>query len=187
MSNATPNPSKTLAFDLDSYQELYGKYRALKKEYSTYLSGTFTVVSATIAVAIVTLTITLPAVTWAPNEPISTIAPAIDLTLPLIVIALISSGISWSRRRGLKKHQPERIEQQLNAMVKEYLVDRYGIQKMQLLEVGEPMQWHELLLETLELSMLPAKVRVLDADHRTTVFSVRFVDGKPTFIADESI
>lgn len=184
MSNTTSNPSKTLAFDLDSYQELYGTYRALKKEYSTYLSGTFTVISATIAVAIVTLTIALPPVTWAPNEPISTIAPAI---VPLIVIALISSGISWSRRRGLKKHQPERIEQQLNAMVKEYLVDRYGIQKMQILEVGESMQWHELLLETLELSMLPAKVRVLDADHRTTVFSVRFVDGKPTFIADESI
>lgn len=185
MTNTTPNPSKTLTFDLDSYQELYDKYRALQKKYSTYLSGTFTVVSATIAVAIVTLKIALPAyVTWTSNEPIRTIAPVI---IPLIVIALISSGISWSRRRGLKKHQPERIEQQLNAMVKEYLVDRYGIQKMQILEVGESMQWHELLLETLELSMLPAKVQVLDADHRTTVFSVRLIDGKPTFITDESI
>lgn len=184
MSNTTPNTSKTLTFDLDSYQELYYKYRALQKKYSTYLSGTFTVVSATLAVVVVTITIAFSAEAWTPNEPIRTMAPVI---IPLIITALISSSISWSRRRGLKKHQPERIEQQLNTMVKEYLVDRYGIQKMQLLEVGEPMQWHELLLETLEPSMWPAKVQVLDADHRTTVFSVRFVDGKPTFITHETI
>lgn len=190
MTNTTTDTSKSLTFDLDSYQELYGKYRALQKEDSTDLSEACAVISTTIAVAILTLTMALSyhasyhAGTWTPSETLRAIAPVI---IPLIVLAIISYGISRIRQHGLKKRRPERIAQQLNAMVKEYLVDRYGIQNIQLLEVGASIRWHELLLETLQLSMRPAKVQVLDADQRTKVFPVRLIDGKPTFIAYESI
>lgn len=170
-----------VTFDLDGYQALYTQYRSTLKRYSMKLSGTIAIVAG--------ITGIIMGILWSNTEnatpgqaPLSWVAVLVPL-----VIAITALVVTIAKKRKLQKADPTGMLRTLNDHVRNHLQHRYGAFMVGFETTGHIIQWHGEFLDTLNDSIVPPRVSILDVDRTVTIYPIRLIDGKPTLIDESAI